>query len=323
VKSSQNGDPYRVLGVDPQASDSEIRRAYRRLARQYHPDRNPGDEAAESRFKELQQAHEKIGSPESRRKWDERGTFEHLFSGSSGFSDFFRQPSTARAQTSGGLEDLISNLFGGSSPRQHSRPTQPAPKGRDLRARVEISLMAAEIGCTRTLRVDRPIPCKPCRGGGVGSDGLPCLSCEGNKSAKKVVEASIRIPKGVTHGQDLRLRSLGEEIVNGKTGDLLVRIDIDPGSGRRWDNGRLIQEVPLAISTMLLGGHTDVKSPTGSNLRVEIPPSSRPGDRRRLSGQGINGDDLDLEFILDLPEDLTSEQVDALRAFDEKKPPNG
>ena len=281
-------DPYATLGVSRDASDAEIKRAFRKLARKYHPDRNPDDNAAEAKFKEVQAAYETIGDASKRQEFDQKKRMENMFGGG-GRSPF-------GGGMGGGFEDMIGQMFGG---QQRRRQPQTQPKGTDVHVSVDIDLSTAEKGGEIQFQAQR-------------------LKVGANNVASKVNQNfRIRLKPGEQHGTVKRLKQQGNEHPQGTPGDLHVTIRIDAGEGRRWENGILIQEIAIPFSTMMLGGKVKIELPNGKSGLLKVAENSQPGDRRRMNGAGYNGGDLDLEFVLNELEELTNEQKAAIEALRE------
>lgn len=269
-------DYYEVLGVPRTASDKEIRQAYRRLARQYHPDLNPNDKTAEARFKELQEAYEVLSDPQKRQQYDR---FGHDF-------ERFKQAAGAQAQAQpswtefrwgsagpggsdfetlfGGdsLEDLLGGLFGRVGRAGARARATTARRGQDIEHPVEISLEEAFAGTTRTLQVRDP--------------------------SGRVRTLEVKIPAGVADGQRVRLAGQGEPGVGGMPpGDLYLLVSIRPHPlfERRGDDLYVKVDVPLHVA--ILGGEVQVPTPRGTRLALRIPPETQNGQVFRLAGQGM------------------------------------
>jgi molecular chaperone DnaJ len=347
-------DYYSVLGVDRKATADEIRRAYRKLARQYHPDRNPGDKAAEDRFKEISQAHDVLGDPEKRKQYD-RGTgpFAGGGSGPGGFPGGFDV---------GGFGDILSNLFGGGGAGGGARPTSPRPaRGRDLESDVSISFEQAIAGAQVPLTVPTvetcttchgtgakpgtsPTVCPRCEGRGVESQGQgmfsisspcgrcggsgtviedPCPTCRGSGAIRTVKRYRVNIPAGVREGSRVRLPGKGEPGQRGgPPGDLYVitHVSESPVFKRKGDHVEV--EVPLTVPEALRGGEVEVPTLNGSK-RLRVAPATRPGTVQRLRGEGpprLGGKgrgDIHYRFVLDMPDKLNREQSKAVDALSE------
>ena len=298
-------DPYRTLGVSKDAPHAEIKRAFRKLARQYHPDRNPDDSAAEERFKAVQNAWEKIETPEKRRQYDEEQQMKQAFGGMGGMPG---------GMGGAGLEDMLRQFMGGgrsqSSPfAGQSRPqTAQSAKGADISAPLDIEIERALEGGKVQFTHNRLVRCNECKARG-------CVHCTNLGVRRKKTRLTINVPKGAKHGQQLKLPKMGNEHPNGEPGDLTVTLRIDAEEGRRWEDEHLIQEVAVPYSTLMLGGEVRVSTPVGKTVSVKVAAETRIGDRKRLPKMGYAGSDLDIEFILDEPESLTSEQIEVLKSL--------
>ena len=296
-------DPYRVLGVSKDASDAEIKRAFRKKARQFHPDRNPDDAGAEAKFKQVQAAHEKIGSAEARREYDQQQQMANMFGGGMGGRSF--------QGMGGGFEDVLGQMFSGgmrggrsSNPFGGSRQgaatsRSTRPKGSDIKVSIDITVAEAEQGGTFSFTFKRLKP-----------------NPMGNMEPKTVT-MKTNLQAGVKHGTVKRMKGQGHDHPDGDPGDVLLTIRIDAGEGYYWDGTTLVQEVQTAYSTLLLGGKVKVKLPSGKEGLLTVAPNTQVGDRRRMSGAGIQGGDLDLEFTLLETEELTDDQISALRKLRE------
>ena len=289
-----------MLGVSKDASDAEIKRAFRKKARQFHPDRNPGDAGAEAKFKQVQAAHEKIGSAEARREYDQQQQMANMFGGGRGGNPF--------GGMGGGFEDVLGQMFSGGMGGSRGgnpfggmggRPRQPTQrpsraKGSDIKVSIDISVAEAEQGGTFSFTFKRLKP-----------NSLGTME-------PKTVTMKTKLESGVKHGTVKRMKGQGHDHPEGDAGDVLLTIRIDAGEGYYWDGDSLIQEVQTAYSTLMLGGKVKVKLPSGKEGLLTVPANTQVGDRRRMTGAGIQGGDLDLEFVLMETEELTDEQRDAL-----------
>ena len=315
-------DPYRALGVSRDASDAEIKRSYRKLARQYHPDRNPGDAAAEERFKSIQSAYESIGSAEARSEHDQRRRMEEMFQGGGTRSPF--------GSGFGGVDigDIFSQFMGGRGSqypgsdirfeqRTRNRPQEKQKsRGADIEAGLDISLEQAISGTEAKFSHSRMRRCSSCSGSSFGTSRT-CSSCKGAGIQTKGSTLTVKVPAGAEHGHLLRLKGMGHEHPEGDSGDLLITVRQDAEEGRRWEEGRLVQEVRLPYTTLILGGKIRITTPAGKRVEVEVPEGTRIGDRRRLKGHGHSEGPLDIEFTLSEPEKLTKSQRDSLEKLKE------
>jgi len=315
-------DAYIILGVSDDATDAEIKRAFRKLARQYHPDRNPGDDAAEERFKAIQSAYDAIGSAEARSDYDQKKRMENMFQEgrSSSFGGFggvdlgsmFSQFMGSRRASSSGFD------FGYNPNDRNTTKSTEKVNGADIEAGLDISMEQAVDGTEVKFSHRRMKKCAECEGTSFGS-ARRCRTCKGTGVVTKGSALTVKVPPGAAHGQQLRLKGMGHDHPQGDSGDLLITLRLDAKEGRRWENGRLIQEVKVPYTTLQLGGRIRITTPAGKRVEVEIGERTRIGDRRRLKGQGHSGGPLDIEFVLLEPEKLTKKQVSALEMLRESE----
>jgi len=304
-------DPYRTLGVSKDAPHAEIKRAFRKLARQYHPDRNPDDSAAEERFKAVQSAWEKVETPEKRRQYDEEQQMKQVFGGMGGMPG---------GMGGMGIDDLLRQFVGGAArpqpsppdgrtnPNRYSKTAPQAAKGADISAPLDIEIERALEGGKVQFTHNRLVRCSECKARG-------CVHCTNLGVRRKKTRLTLNVPKGAKHGQELKLPKMGNEHPSGEPGDLTVTLRIDAEEGRRWEGEHLVQEVAVSYSTLMLGGEVRVATPAGKTVSVKVAAATRIGDRKRLPKMGFAGADLDIEFMLDEPESLTSSQREALEAL--------
>ncbi len=340
-------DPYKALGVDKKASAEDIKKAYRKLARKYHPDKNPGDTSAEERFKDVQEAYAILSDEEKRKQYDQGGG---IFG--TGFDPgAFR---TGGGGGFGGFGDILSDLFGGAAGGAGTR-RQPQ-RGRDLEAEVHISFEQAMEGAQIPVTVPLAAPCptchgtgaKPgtsptvcprCQGRGIESQGQglfsisqpcslcggtgtriedPCPTCHGSGQTRQVKRYRVNIPAGVRDGSRVRLAGKGEAgPQGGPQGDLYVvtRVPDSPIFKRRGDN--LEVEVPVTIVEAIRGATVDVPTLSGSK-RIRVPAGTQHGTVQRLRGegppklQGKGRGDIHYRLAIDVPRSLSREQKDAV-----------
>jgi DnaJ-class molecular chaperone len=323
-------DFYDVLGVKRNASAKDIRQAYRRLARQLHPDVNPGDAAAESRFKEVNAAYEVLSDDASRRKYDRYGDqWKQADQIEEMERRGFRHPGGAGAGGPGGsfefnLNDAgdLGDLFGAGGRGGASggifdtlfRRAAGRQRGQDVEHTVRITLDEAYNGASRTIEVrDRAEPCRVC--GGEGSlAGALCHACRGTGSAAPLRRIEVTIPPGVDTGTRIRVAGKGGEGLNGgASGDLFLRVEVaaHPRFERQGDDLRVDVDVPVADAA--LGGEVSVPTLKGKTLLLNVPAATQGGRVFRLAGQGMprrsgGYGDLHARVRLTLPEPLTEEQ---------------
>jgi molecular chaperone DnaJ len=313
-------DYYKTLGVDKQATADDIKKAYRKLARQYHPDRNPGDKQAEARFKEISQAHDVLGDPEKRKQYDSgSGAFASGAGPGGGFGGFGNFDFDASS-----MGDILSNLFGGSASGRRVRTKPRAEKGADLEAQVSISFDQAVSGAQVPLQVPMhascptchgtgakpgtaPSVCPRCEGRGIETQGQgmfsisqpcslcggtgtviedPCPTCNGAGAVRTVKRLRVNIPAGVRDGSRIRLAGKGEPgRSGGPPGDLylITHVDSSPLFKRKGDN--LEVEIPLTIPEALRGAEVQVPTLNGTKT-LRVRPGTAHGTVQRLRGEG-------------------------------------
>ena len=297
-------NPYEVLGVSRQASDGEIKRAFRKLARQHHPDRNQGDAGAEAKFKEVQAAYDAIGTSEARREFDQQEQMRNMFGGGGrGRGGPSMNFGGMGGMGGGGIEDLLGQMFSGGGmgggmggmPRQPSRQApRQQPKAATINVGLDLTMAQAEEGGEFTFSYKR-------------------FKRQGTSMETKRTTMKLRLNPGVTHGTTKTLQGQGHDHPEGERGDVVVSVRIDAGEAYRWEGDQLIMEVPVPYSVMMLGGKVSVKLLSGKTGNLSVDPLTQVGDRRRMGKAGYNGGDLTLEFVLEEPEALTKEQQKALK----------
>ncbi|MDY6850461.1 MAG: molecular chaperone DnaJ [Thermodesulfobacteriota bacterium] len=345
-------DYYEVLGVSRDADPEEIKKAYRQLALQNHPDRNPGDQEAEERFKEAAEAYEALHDPEKRKIYDQFG-HEGLagagFSGFGGFEDIFSH-----------FGDLFEGIFGGSGRRRNG----PA-RGSDLRYDLEIDFLDAATGKEMELTIPREENCGECSGQGAKPEGIqtcpacggqgqvyqsqgfirlstnchkcrgrgrvitdPCPECGGRGRVRREKTVSIRIPPGVDTGSRLRLRGEGEAgQLGGPPGDLYVVLHVRPHEFFEREGDHIICRIPISMVNAVLGAEIEAPTLKGSR-KLKIPKGIQNGEVLRFRGEGFSslrgygrGDQL-MEINILTPTNLTRKQEELLQEFaaeEEKK----
>ncbi len=322
---------YDILGVKLDASEKEIKQAYRRLARKYHPDVNPGDKSAEAKFKEINEAYEVLSDKEKRQKYDRFGDqwqyadqFARAGRQQTQYWDF--APGGGSYHFSGDIGDLDSifeELFGGARTRTSHRP-QPR-RGRDLESPIEVTLEEAYNGTSRTISLQVEEPCTACRGSG-RIQNLPCSACRGAGVVPKIKRLEVKIPPGVNNGSRVRIAGKGQPSYSGGTsGDLYLRISVKPHPTleRHGDNLHVDISVPLAAA--VLGGEVQVPTPKGK-LALKIPPETQNGRVFRLAGQGMphlgksSRGDLLAKVNVVLPTKLSEKEKELFRQLNTIRP---
>ncbi len=341
-------DYYEVLGVSRDADERALKKAYRALAMQYHPDRNPGDTEAEDKFKMASEAYEVLRDPEKRRLYD---TYGHAgvnntgFSGFSGVDDIFSQ-----------FGDIFGDLFGFGG-----RGRGGAQRGSDLRYDMELTFAEAAQGLKRTIQVPRSVRCDTCDGSGAEAGSKPetcsmcrgrgqvhhqqgfftlattcprcrgrgttiakpCKTCDGQGQKRVEREVSVRIPPGVDTGMKLRLRGEGDLGPGGHPGDLYVFLVVKehPEFQRDGQDLHILREVDFARAA--LGGQVTIPT-LEDDTTVNIPPGTQPGDRITLRGKGMpnpnhaeSRGDIIVHVKVTIPKRLSQEQREALERYAE------
>lgn len=342
-------DYYEVLGVGRDAGQDEIKKAYRSLARQYHPDMNSGDKDAESRFKEVKEAYDVLGDPEKRARYDQFGhAGEQDFGFGGGFSQGF-----------GGFEDIFDFFSGGGFARRSSSGPE---RGADLRYDLEISLEEAAFGLETFIKVSRTENCPECKGsgakagttpetcsqcGGTGQKKVvrntafgrfvnvqtcdacrgegkiikePCRGCGGRGQVQRESKIEIKIPPGVDADSKLRVQGEGGKgRRNGPPGDLYVYIHVKPHKLFKREGDEILFEKQISFVMASLGGEITVPTIDGKKVKMRIPPGTQPGTSFRLKGKGIphlrgiGRGDMHVFAKVQVPEKLNARQRQALK----------
>lgn len=341
-------DYYEVLGVGRSAGAEEIKKAYRKVALKLHPDRNPGDKAAEEQFKEASEAYQILSDPERRAQYDRFG--HAAFEQGAGFGGF--------DFSAAGFEDIFGEIFGdffGGPRRGRSR----ARRGDDLRYDLEITFEEAVFGTEKTIRVPRLQSCADCDGSGArdgtgretcsacrGSGQLryqqglfsiaktcgqcqgqgsvlrdPCRTCGGTGAVRAQQSLSVRIPPGVDTGSRLKLRGEGEGGASGgPAGDLYVVLHVREHPLFTRDGNDIVCEVPIGFTQAALGAEIDVPTPHGK-VKMRVPAGTQSGNVFRLKGKGVpdvrgygHGDAL-VRVVVETPRKLTAKQRELLEEF--------
>ncbi len=352
MPSERKRDYYEVLGVTRSANDEELKKAYRRLAIQFHPDRNPGDKQAEEKFKELNEAYQILSEPERRAQYDRFG--HAAFQGPQGPGGFGGFDFTQ------GFEEVFSDIFGDFFGTGRGRSRSRSRRGDDLRYDLEVEFEEAARGSEKTVKFQRLTLCESCNGSRArgGSEGArtcpncrgtgqvrtqqgffsisttcgqcrgegtiiadPCPKCQGQGRVRKPVSLSVKIPPGVDNGSRLKLRNEGEAgFGGGPNGDLYVVVHVkEHALFVRQDNDVVI-EVPVSFPQGALGAEIDVPTLEGK-IKLKVPAGTQSGKVLRLKGKGFTdlhgygrGDQL-VRIVVETPRRLTARQRELLEEF--------
>ena len=322
---AEKRDYYEVLGVSKNASEDEIKRAYKKLARKYHPDMNPGDKEAEEKFKEVNEANEVLSNPEKKAKYDQfgfagvdpnYGAGQGGYGGAGGF-DF------------GDLGDIFGSFFGGGFGGGGRRNPNAPQRGESIRANLSVEFTEAAFGCEKSITIDRSEQCPTCKGKGCAPGTTPevctqchgtgtvtqaqrtpfgmmqsqtvcpkcrgkgqiihqpCPDCRGAGAVRKRRTIQVNIPAGIDNGQTISLRGQGHSGKNGgPAGDLLITVMVRPHEIFRRDGTAVFCEAPITFTQAVLGGTLEIPTIDGK-VKYDIPEGTQTGTVFRLRGKGI------------------------------------
>ena len=319
MSDEKKRDYYEVLGVEKSASADDIKKAYRKKALQYHPDRNPGDKEAEAKFKECNEAYEVLSNDEKRSRYDQYGFagVDPNFNPNAGFGGGFGGFGDAFS----GFGDIFGDLFGGGSRRSPNGPRQ----GENVGARLELTFEEAAFGAEKEVPVTRIEACAKCSGTGSAAGSAPetCPTCRGKGKVRRSTKIRVQIPAGVDDGQTVRVRGEGCTGSNGgPSGDLLVEVSIRSHPFFQRDGANVLCELPITFTQAALGAELEVPTLDGK-VRYTIPEGTQTGTVFRLRGKGIpfvhsktRGDQL-VTVVVETPTKLSREQKELLRRFGE------
>ena len=347
-------DYYEILGVKKNADEAALKGAFRKLAMQYHPDRNPGDTTAEQNFKDVNEAYQVLSDPQKRAAYDRFG--HQAVDGSAGGGPGGFGPDFASS-----MSDIFDDLFGDFMGGRRGRSRSGRERGSDIRYNMEISLEEAFHGKTAQIRVPTSVMCETCSGsgakagtkpttcgycGGIGkvraSQGFytiertcpqchgrgevisePCPDCSGSGRVTKERTLSVNVPAGVEDGTRIRLAGEGEAgLKGGPAGDLYIFLSVKPHELFQRDGADLFCRVPIAMTTAALGGQIEVPTLEGAMTRVKIPEGCESGKQFRLKGKGMpvlrskTVGDLYIQVEVETPKNLTSRQRELLKEFE-------
>ncbi|MFC1939698.1 DnaJ C-terminal domain-containing protein [Chloroflexota bacterium] len=285
-------DYYNILGVKQDASEKEIRQAYRRLARQHHPDVNPADKSAEAKFKEINEAYEVLSDREKRKKYDRYGDqwqyadqFDKAGAQQTPFWNFSQGGAQSFHFEEGDLSNLFGDLFQGFGAGTSSRRAR-SRRGRDISYPVEVTLEESFSGTKRLLSLEKDEPCPTCGGTGRIRNAL-CSVCRGTGVAARQRQIDVNIPAGVKDGSRVRIAGKGEPgYAGGSSGDLYLVISVKPHRMLERKGDDLYVEVAVPLTVAMLGGEVQVPTIKGK-LALKIPPETQNGRSFRLAKQGM------------------------------------
>ena len=321
---AEKRDYYEVLGIQKGASEDEIKKAYKKLARKYHPDMNPGDKEAEEKFKEVNEANEVLSDPEKKARYDQFG-----FAGvDPNYGAGARGGAYGGGFDFGDLGDIFGSFFGGGFGGQRRNPNAPQ-RGESIRASVSISFTEAAFGCEKSVTIERSEQCPTCKGSGCapgttpeicpdchgsgtvqtrrqtpmgvfasngpcrkcGGTGRlihqPCSDCRGSGAVRKRRTIKVNIPAGIDHGQTISLRGQGGAGKNGgPAGDLLITIMVQPHEIFRRDGVDVFCEAPITFTQAALGAELEIPTIDGK-VKYSIPEGTQTGTVFRLKGKGV------------------------------------
>ncbi len=348
-------DYYEVLGLSKGATDDEIKKAYRRLAKQYHPDMNPGDKVAENKFKEVNEAYDVLGDPDKKAKYDQYG--HAAFDPSSGFGG---------GGFGGGfgfdgfdISDIFSNIFGGGSSRRQNGPV----RGEDIRYRLTLSFEEAVFGCKKEISYQRVQKCPECSGSGAakGTSAKTCPDCQGRGQVKvqqrtpfgvmqstttcskcrgtgKIIETpckncrgsgfvkaskklEVSIPAGIDDGQGVVLRGEGCDGRNGgSSGDLVITVNVRPHAFFEREGSDIYCDIPVTYADMTLGAKITVPTIDGTET-IDIPEGTQTGTTFTLKGKGVKivntqkRGNMYVTAVIETPKGLDRKQKELLKQF--------
>lgn len=342
-------DLYEVLGVERGASQADLKKAYRRLAQQYHPDKCGGDKDSEEKFKEAANAYQVLSDDDQRALYDRYG-FDGIKRGGGGGGPGFSNVEDIFSA----FGDLFGDFFGGRSSGKRT------PRGADLRVDLELTFAEAVWGCTKDVKVTRAIACETCHGSGAAAGSKPevcrtcqgkgqvvhaqgffmvqttcphcrgqgktikdpCEDCRGRGTKADTTTLSVTVPAGVDDGQTLRLAGKGESAPGGSTGHLYVVLHVQGDERFRRDGDDVLSEVPVSFVKAALGGEVEIytlEDNCNGTTTIELKPGTQPGDVIVRRGQGIphvgehgRGDHA-IQFKVEIPKKLSARQEELLR----------
>ncbi|MBQ1364568.1 MAG: molecular chaperone DnaJ [Clostridia bacterium] len=346
-------DYYEVLGVSKNATDDEIKKAYRKKAKECHPDLHPDDKEAVERFKELNEANEVLSDPDKRARYDQFG-FEDPMAGMGGGGNPFG------GFDFGGMGDIFDQLFNGGGMGGRTARSQGPVQGNDLRYELRITFEEAAKGCEKSFEIYRNELCDTCKGSGAKPGTSPvtcpncngmgqirqsggwmttvrtcpacggagkvvrdkCTACGGSGRTRRKRTVTVKVPAGIDNGQTIIMNGQGEPgLRGGPNGDLYIVVGVKPHKLFKREGYNLLLDFPISFVTAALGGDIEVPTLSGP-VKYRIPEGTQPGTEFRIKGAGIQmlrsggKGDLILKVKVEIPKRLNNKQKDLLRQFD-------
>jgi molecular chaperone DnaJ len=350
-------DFYDVLGLGRSASEADLKRAYRQMAMKYHPDRNPGDAAAEARFKEVNEAYEILKDPQKKAAYDQFG--HQAFDGGMGGRGGAAGAGFDFSSFADVFDDLFGDFMGGANGKSRGRG---GARGADLRYNLTITLEEAFAGKRAQIRVPTTVACDSCGGSGseAGSEPTvcpgcrgagrvrsqqgfftvertcptcqgagrviknPCKGCGGSGVQQREKTLAVNVPAGVEDGTRIRLSGEGEAAIRGgQPGDLYIFVSVAPHRLFRREGGNIFCRVPIPMPTAALGGQVEVPTIEGQRVRIAVPSGTQAGKQIRLKSKGMSElhghgrGDMFVEIVVETPVNLTKRQQELLREFEQ------
>ncbi len=347
-------DYYEILGCNKNASEAELKKAYRTKAKELHPDRNSGKKNAEEDFKQVNEAYEILKDPNKKAAYDRYG--HAAFEGGSGFGQ-----STGQGDFGSAFSDVFEDLFGDFMGGGNRRNTQRETRGSDLRYNMRVSLEDAFNGKKASITVPSSVSCDACSGSGADGGAKPqtcpscsghgkvraqqgfftvertcptcagkgqiiknpCTKCSGQGRIQKERSLNVTIPAGVETGQRIRLSGEGEAgLQNGPAGDLYIFIEVNEHQLFDREGPNLLCRIPISMTTAALGGEIEAPTVDGGKCKVKVPQGVQSGKQLRLKGKGMpplrggSYGDLYIDLTVETPVNLNSEQKELLRKFE-------
>jgi DnaJ-class molecular chaperone len=328
VNGPEYKDYYKILGVSRGADEKEIKSAYRRLARKYHPDVNPGDKSAEERFKQISEAYEVLSDPHKRAQYDSFGEQWKAFSQSGARPGAGTGPFPGATESfefgfgmgAPNLNDFFESLFGG----RQGRTRRAATRGEDVEFGIEVTLDEVMNGTVKEHAVNIEDVCAACGGSGAtrrarGTFDIgapPCPTCRGTGRTSRTRRIKVKVPAGVEDGRRLCIKGQGAAGPDGTRGDLYLVVRVRPHPGFQVRDRDIYTDVDVPYTVAALGGEVQVKTPTGTRS-LTIPPGVQSGQKIRVAGHGMPNPsgkpgDLYARLRLTVPKELSPRERELL-----------